>query len=107
VKQQTPKLHLSVSWAAQLHDPPVTPVNTVSSVVDWGVRSQLPCHMPCYMPCRHTADADVAVMEGVMGLYDSRDGSSDDGSTAQVCTSCWHCQRPAPTDPVPVPVYQP
>jgi hypothetical protein len=33
---------------------------------------------------RHTTDADVAVVEGVMGLYDSRDGASDDGSTAQV-----------------------
>ena len=33
---------------------------------------------------RHTADADVAVIEGMMGCFDGIDGVSDDGSTAQI-----------------------
>jgi cobyrinic acid a,c-diamide synthase len=33
---------------------------------------------------RHTANADIAVVEGVMGLYDGYDGLSEAGSTAQM-----------------------
>ncbi len=33
---------------------------------------------------RHSADADVVVIEGMMGCFDGVDGTSDDGSTAQV-----------------------
>jgi len=33
---------------------------------------------------RHTAEADITVVEGVMGLYDGYDGTSDAGSTAQM-----------------------
>jgi cobyrinic acid a,c-diamide synthase len=32
----------------------------------------------------HTADADIAVVEGVMGLYDGFSGTSEAGSTAQM-----------------------
>ena len=33
---------------------------------------------------RHAKGADVCIIEGAMGLHDSRDGVSDDGSAAQV-----------------------
>jgi len=36
----------------------------------------------CFL--RHSVGADLCVIEGVAGLYDSRDGISEDGSTAQI-----------------------
>eukprot|EP00957_Ditylum_brightwellii_P147288 11215324-Ditylum_brightwellii.AAC.1 len=33
---------------------------------------------------RHSAGADICIVEGCMGLYDSKDGTSDEGSTAQI-----------------------
>lgn len=55
--------------------------------------------------CRHTVGADMALIEGVMGLYDGRDGLTDDGSTAQVAKwlhapvvlvlDCWALARSA------------
>jgi len=33
---------------------------------------------------RHTSDADIAIVEGVMGLFDGRDGTTEAGSTAQM-----------------------
>ena len=35
---------------------------------------------------RHTRDADIAVVEGVMGLYDGASGGSEAGSTAEMAT---------------------
>lgn len=36
------------------------------------------------MVARHAADADLALVEGVMGCFDGLDGKSEEGSTAQV-----------------------
>jgi cobyrinic acid a,c-diamide synthase len=33
---------------------------------------------------RHAANADICLVEGVMGLHDGKDGTCDDGSTAQI-----------------------
>jgi cobyrinic acid a,c-diamide synthase len=51
------------------------------------------------------ADTDVAIVEGVMGLYDGRDGRSDVGSTAEMAKllsapvllvlDCWTLARSA------------
>ena len=34
--------------------------------------------------CTHAAGSQIAVVEGVMGLFDSADGASEAGSTAQI-----------------------
>ena len=54
---------------------------------------------------RNSAGCDIAVIEGVMGLYDSRDGKTEDGSTAQIAKwlgaavvlvlDCWALARSA------------
>lgn len=54
---------------------------------------------------RNSAGCDIAVVEGVMGLYDGRDGKSEDGSTAQIAKwlgagvllvlDCWALARSA------------
>lgn len=38
--------------------------------------------MQCYL--RNSSCTDIAIVEGVMGLFDGRDGKSDDGSTAEM-----------------------
>jgi cobyrinic acid a,c-diamide synthase len=44
------------------------------------------CGRDAVLACvaRHAADADLVVVEGVMGCFDGLDGESDDGSTAQI-----------------------
>lgn len=37
-----------------------------------------------YIFNRHATEADVSIVEGVMGLYDGRDGASAEGSTAEI-----------------------
>ncbi len=34
--------------------------------------------------CRYSSGSDIAIIEGVAGLYDSPDGESEEGSTAQI-----------------------
>lgn len=53
----------------------------------------------------HAAGADIAIVDGVMGLFDGWDGRSDDGSTAQMAKwleapvllvlDCWTMARSA------------
>ena len=54
---------------------------------------------------RHAADADICIVEGVMGLYDGRDGITEAGSTAELAKwlgapvllvmDCWSMARSA------------
>jgi cobyrinic acid a,c-diamide synthase len=39
-------------------------------------------NLACF--CRSSRGADIAVVEGVMGLFDGYDGKSEAGSTAQM-----------------------
>ncbi len=54
---------------------------------------------------RHAADADICIVEGVMGLFDGRDGMTEAGSTAELAKwlgapvllvmDCWSVARSA------------
>ena len=54
---------------------------------------------------RHGADADICIVEGVMGLFDGRDGMTEAGSTAELAKwlgapvllvmDCWSMARSA------------
>ena len=54
---------------------------------------------------RHAADADICIVEGVMGLFDGRDGMTEAGSTAELAKwlgapvllvmDCWSMARSA------------
>jgi len=44
----------------------------------------LPPHLIRSMLVRHTHDADIAIIEGVMGLFDGYSGRDDTGSTAHI-----------------------
>ncbi|BFI31997.1 cobyrinic acid a,c-diamide synthase [Marchantia polymorpha subsp. ruderalis] len=60
-------------------------------------------NLACFMRC--TPFTDIAIVEGVMGLYDGRDGKSDSGSTAEMAKllgtpvvlvlDCWQLARSA------------
>jgi cobyrinic acid a,c-diamide synthase len=54
---------------------------TVSRNIDGWMLSEK-YNINCF--ARHTKTADVAVIEGVMGLFDGRDGKSEAGSTAEM-----------------------
>ncbi|KAL3687140.1 hypothetical protein R1sor_013449 [Riccia sorocarpa] len=60
-------------------------------------------NLACFMRC--ISFTDIAIVEGVMGLYDGRDGKSDSGSTAEMAKlldtpvllvlDCWALARSA------------
>jgi cobyrinic acid a,c-diamide synthase len=60
-------------------------------------------NLSCFLRC--VPDTDIAIVEGVMGLYDGRDGKTESGSTAEMAKiigapvvlvlDCWALARSA------------
>lgn len=84
----------------------VTTARFVSALGSKNIDGSVLCrevNLACFRA--RAADTDVAIVEGVMGLYDGRDGRSDVGSTAEMAKllsapvllvlDCWTLARSA------------